>query len=259
MVGSRWGWSVGSGTHGSVVLRTTNGGRSWEDKTPPSFSRCAPNLNDDDTYSGSFGLSALDSRQCWIAFDSSVGGHDVITVEQTADGGRHWRRRSVKGVADSVILQFLDARHGVLLALGGPAAGLMGKDFYSTDNGGTVWTKGGSPDRAGGNFYPTGMAFRNPRIGWIAATYHGTPDVPLFRTDNGGKTWHLQALPEPAAYQNGGYGNTYPPHFFGPQRREGTLVVNYRNDDINRFETVTYVTRDGGYRWRIGKRKRVQE
>lgn len=259
MVGSRWGWAVSSGVHGSVVLRTTNGGRSWNDITPPGFSRYAPNLNDDETDPGSFGLSALGSRQCWIAFGGSIEGREVVTVEQTADGGRHWRKKRVEGAADSVVLQFLDSRHGVMLALGGPAAGLMSKDFYSTHDGGAVWTKGRSPDMVGGNFYPTGMVFRNPLTGWIAAIYHGTPDVPLLRTDNGGKTWRLQTLPEPAVYRDGGYGNTYPPHFFGPQRREGTLVVSYRNNDIHRFETITYVTRDGGYTWHIGKRKRDQE
>ncbi len=158
------------------------------------------------------------------------------------------------------MLQWVDRQHGVLLVLSGPSAGLMEKRVYRTSDGNRSWQLVNSDIEYAGShysFYPTGMTFRDAHNGWIAATYHGDPDVPLFHTRNSGRTWHLQELPEPAVYKQGGYGNTYPPHFFGPQRFEGTLTVDYRNNDVNRSETIVYVTRDGGQTWRIGRRKQT--
>ena len=135
----------------------------------------------------------------------------------------------------------------------------MDKRVYRTTDGSRSWQLTSDGVALDCSFYPNGMVFRDAHDGWITASYHGKPDVPLYRTADGGKTWHLQRLPEPAVYQNGGYGDTNPPQFFGSQKRFGTLVVDYRNNVINRFERITYVTRNGGRIWHIGRRKRIKE
>lgn len=269
MINDRWGWKISYGPHGSVVLQTGDSGHSWQDKTPPGFDRSAPDLNDSDTFvsrfglyanndafASSFGLSALDSQRCWIAFDSRISSK--IIVEQTSDGGRHWKSRVIDGKSNTLVLNFVDPRHGFLLALGDPAAGLMAKRVYQTSDGSRTWHLVSSEIASNTAFYPAGMAFRDHLNGWVAATYHGTPDVPLYRSRDGGKTWHLQLLPEPNFLQNGGYGNTDPPQFFGPHKRDGSLVVNYNSSTINRFETITYLTRDGGETWQVGQRRRTK-
>ena len=254
IVDHRWGWVVRYGPHGSVVQRTTDGGRTWYDRTPPGFTRMAPDLNDTDNFPSSFGLSLLAPRRCWIAYGSRVSKQ--VIVERTADGGQHWRRETISGGADSVILQFLDTRHAFLLALGGPAAGSMVKVFYSTCDGGKHWLQGGSPDRSGtsrtqyiGSYCPTGMAFRNPREGWITGTDHSDLGVPLVRTLDGGHTWAVQEIMLPDSYGEC-YANTYQPRFSGKTRRNGAFTADVRGSKIGRrHDSVNFLTHDGGRTW----------
>ena len=91
---------------------------------------------------------------------------------------------------------FVNTRRGFALWTSEPAAGLMDEIVYRTDDGGQKWRtiassrlrRAGSP--AGGGCYPTGITFRNARMGWITATYHADY-TPLFRTNDGGRHWTL--------------------------------------------------------------------
>lgn len=251
-VGARWGWAIKAAAQGSIVLRTADGGRSWEDRTPRGFTDSAPDLNDGDVFASSFGLSALDSRRCWVAFGSHLHNQFVIIVERTADGGQHWRQAVFPKGADAVVLQSLDAKHGFLLALGGAGAGLMQKDFYSTSDGGKSWTRRGSPDLTGCNYYPNGMTFRNTREGWITGTNHGDPPAPLIRTRDGGRTWRVQPVALPSPYQDGG-ADTYHVRFHGKDGRRGAFTARLMGSTIPTRQTVNYVTRDGGEHWHIAR------
>ncbi len=246
MLDAHRGWAVNTGTVGSVIQKTSDGGRTWQDRTPPGFADIAPDLGGQDVYAGSFGLSALDARRCWVSFGGSLHAKPVIIIERTADGGQHWKRMTFPGAADSVVLQFLDTRHGFLLALGEPAAGLMQKDFYSTADGGKTWTKGDSPSVSHCNYYPMGMAFRSVREGWITGSNHGTPDVPLVRTTDGGRTWRVQTVELPDEYA---YANTYSPRFFGPGLHHGAFTADLEHGN----HSVNYVTHDGGGHWAIAQ------
>lgn len=246
MIDARRGWAVNTGTIGSVVQKTSNGGKTWQDQTPPGFADIAPDLGgqDIDVPERTFGLSALDARRCWVSFGGTVHGREVLVVERTQDGGQHWRRAVFSGEAESTLLQFLDTRHGFLLALGEPVAGLMQKDFYSTAAGGKTWTKGDSPSVSHCNYYPMGMAFRSAREGWITGSNHGTPDVPLVRTTDGGRTWRVQTVDLPDEYA---YANTYSPRFFGPGLRHGAFTARLEHGN----RSVNYVTHDSGRHWAI--------
>lgn len=251
-VGGHFVWRIKAAPQGSVVQRASDGGRSWRDRTPPGFTHSAPDLNDGDVYPSSFGLSALDFRRCWVAFGSSLRGRYVIIVERTADGGQHWRRAVFPAGADSVVLQFLDARHGFLLALGGPAAGHMDKNFYRSNDGGRTWVQGGSPELVNDNYYPGGMAFRNTSEGWITGSNHGTAAVPLVQTRDGGRTWRLQPIPLPPSYPEA-HGDASQPRFRGRSHQRGAFTVQLRNNSPEWAETVNYVTLDGGSHWHIAK------
>ncbi len=257
------GWAIGTAARSYVTLKTADGGCHWFATGPAGFwpRLTREEMSENEAVENNPALSFVSPNVgavATIAKDED-GNASAIRVAYTAHGGRRWiqTRFRTPDWTESVGIQFADAKHGFILALSGPAAGMMEKRVYRTTDGSRTWHL--AADGIGrGSFYPTGMTFRDALHGWIAATYHGEPDVPLYRSSDGGRTWHFQALPEPSVYKDGGYGNTNPPHFFGPQRMEGTLAADYRNNDQNRYETITYVTRDGGQTWRIGRRKQTR-
>ncbi|MEC0229762.1 beta propeller repeat protein [Paenibacillus alba] len=79
-----------------------------------------------------------------------------------------------------------------LLVTSDPSAGQMEKSLYHSDNDGKwsfVTDVGMTVDG-----YPTGIYFLDNQDGWIAAKQHGKSLVPLFRTQDGGKTWRIQTI-----------------------------------------------------------------
>ena len=76
-VDKRTAWVGGSA---GEVLRTTDGGRTWKDVSPP----------------GSAGLLFRDveAQSAWRASVLSIGEGDASRIYTTTDGGRSWRTRS---------------------------------------------------------------------------------------------------------------------------------------------------------------------
>ncbi len=259
MVSRERGWALASTPRGSALLRTTNGGKDWRNVSPSAILPLSPaqSAANEDYGIGreGIGLYGLSGRTCWVAMISEF---KQIVVERTRDGGRHWAKfQFANRTGYSLLLSVLDRRHGWILTISDMASGSTRKELYRTKDGGRTWAF--VTDVVPDHIDPHGMTFRTASEGWLAAGYHGSDEMPFYRTDDGGKTWHVQLLPEPAVYQNNGYGNLNPPQFFGSQKRFGTLVVDYRNNVINRFERITYVTRSGGRTWRISQRKRIKE
>jgi hypothetical protein len=149
-------------------------------------------------------------------------------------------------------INFLDEKNGFLLNSSDPAAGLMKKEVFGTQDGGKYWASLTSPNIKGVRFYTTGIAFRSPKVGWVTGTYHGVPDAPLFRTEDGGKSWSLQKLTFPPDYQ-GGYADIYPPVFIGADKMHGYLPVKLDRHEPqpNHYAWVNYESTDGGMTWQL--------
>jgi hypothetical protein len=126
----------------------------------------------------------------------------------------------------------------------------MDKRVFGTEDGGGHWYVLTPPPVA--SCYPTGISFRSRSDGWITATYHGGEDAPLYRTQDGGKTWSLQKLSIPAEYQ-GGYADTYPPVFSGADKRKGILKVRLVRHQPQHEHSAwaKYETEDGGASWHL--------
>jgi photosystem II stability/assembly factor-like uncharacterized protein len=129
-----------------------------------------------------------------------------------------------------------------ILLTSGPAASMMIKTLYRTDDGGKTWLLMGDITSQVGGFVK-GMTFVNPNSGWIGTDYRGTFLVPLYHTKDGGKTWVKQNIPVEAGYR---YGNVNAPVFDSEQH--GIMEIEFVGD--NNKKMVRFETKDGGQNWR---------
>jgi len=247
------GWALRATENGRVVLHTGDGGRTWHDRTPTAIRAFTFDQGQEHHENGEddFQMACLNASTAWV-FEKPSG--NTILVERTQDGGRHWRAsRFTDTVGFSLVVSFADAQHGSLLTISDMASGSTRKGLYRTADSGRTWafvTKA-LPD----HIDPTGIIFRNHLEGWLTAGYHGRDEMPLYRTNDGGHHWRLQELTMPALYQDG-YGETYPPSFFGPKRRQGVLPIAFRAHDPEREGIALYQTQNAGRNWRLLRRLR---
>lgn len=94
---------------------------------------------------------------------------------------------------------------------------------------------------------PTNLSFRTASEGWLSAGYHGSDEVPFYRTKDGGRHWRLQEIEEPPYDYR--YAVIYPPAFFGAGRRHGVLLVHFRTNTSKTDGFTLYQTRDAGQTW----------
>jgi photosystem II stability/assembly factor-like uncharacterized protein len=136
-VSPRVAWVGGSG---GEVLRTTDGGRTWKDVSPP----------------GSSGLEFRDVEAfgAWRASVLAAGEGEASRIYTTFDGGRHWRLAFVNDdpAAFYDCMDFFDGgRRG--LALSDPVGGRF--RILATSDWGLSWhvlPNGGMPDAVEGEF-----------------------------------------------------------------------------------------------------------
>mgnify|MGYP005812434245 CR=1 FL=1 len=252
MVSPTAGWATSEDSF--HLYRTTDGGTSWQDVTPPEAGGA---------HTSPGALEGLDEQTAWIGFTRDE--QKTLTVFATHDGGKTWQgtvfHQPTARTAGAVALlpyvkslQFLDVTHGWLLVTYGGAAGSEWVELYRTDDGGASWTHAasGAPDEdaqlAGGD--KTGVRFADERNGWLTGSQNTLPGELLGVTHDGGKTWHSVDLPAPAGYATPGADmTTYPPTFFTPQ--QGVLPVIF-GDGSDHPTLLFYGTHDGGAAWQAG-------
>lgn len=227
-------------TSGLKIVKTSDGGRSWTQ------------ISAMEGTDGAAAICTPDKKTLYAAAFTTAG----ITVERFADGGANFSATSIPlstGDFDwggSLSLSFVDPTHGYLLTSSFPAAGLMGRALYKTDDG-RSWTKVADSSGAFSSFrgYTTGMAFGNLNTGFITCTYHGETAIPVYKTTDGGKSWSVLSLPLPQEYANSSdfYADVYPPCFLpgGGSKMELVFVQN------GKHEVYFYDSTDGNT-WRLG-------
>ncbi len=237
---------------GYAIQHTTDGGKHWQDVSPtalrPKKRRGKPADPDPDPP----GFSVVDAHRAWVQIGNDV--HDLL-LEYTDDGGKHWQRKTahIAGFkwGATAATSFVDQDQGFLLDMGEPAAGKMDKALYRTQDGSAHWN---ALDFRLPNdiIYPTGLTFRTREEGWITAQIRGEIAVPLFRSTDGGHTWNVQTLPYPKDAKEV-HGSTYPPAFFGPDKKRGRLPVSLSYSDPSGADGhwIIYETEDGGATWHL--------
>jgi photosystem II stability/assembly factor-like uncharacterized protein len=187
-VDKRTAWVGGSD---GEVLRTTDGGRTWKDVSPP------------DTTGLLFrDVEAQDDRRASVL---AIGEGDASRIYTTTDGGRRWKLAVVNDdpAAFYDCMDFYDGgRRG--LALSDPVGGRF--RIAATDDGGQSWhvlPNEGMPDAVPGEFAfaASGTCLvTSGRDAWFAS---GGGAARVFRSHDGGFTWTVTAAPIPASDAGG--------------------------------------------------------
>jgi photosystem II stability/assembly factor-like uncharacterized protein len=227
MSSSTTGWARGG-------LRTTDGGQTWRDVSPPA-------------------LPGSPDRHLEFYLDADHGWQgqifpDRLVIFRTADGGKSWEQGATIFVKarDPVgvygLLSFVDAEHGWLVTeswpMGAPHPDPTASGLYKTIDGGIHWTLlSTEPGRASpGCYYSQGLDFVTLAIGWVQifCPQPGKSRDRLMVTRDGGSTWKGEGVANaglcaPCIYN--------PPTFIDSQHWL-VLVVG-----------ALYMTEDGGVTW----------
>jgi len=233
------GWAR---TATQLILRTTDGGKSWQDVTPPYP---IGNIVIGPAF------TSLNGDVAWVAVSQKQlsGGTFPSLVYHTSDGGHSWQDsplpESHLGVSQ---VQFVNAQDGwVLASFGGGGAGSQAVDLFRTTDGGLTWSivarAGGPPDNIPVVGQKSGMGWVSATTGWITGSIAAAQNnVWLYRTQDGGVSWQLQSLPLPSLQA---VVTTLSPDFFSAT--EGVLPVTFFNAQGMSF--AVYATHDGGATW----------
>nr|WP_107423221.1 oxidoreductase [Streptomyces amritsarensis] len=179
-------WVAGSK---GTVLRTLDGGRSWQDVSPPGAVADQLELRD---------IEAFDARR---AVALSIGEGEASRVLRTDDGGATWTEtfRNPDPRAFYDCLTFFDARHG--LAMSDPVDGRF--RILATDDGGRHWRVlpgEGMPEALPGEagFAASGQCLvsAGPRDVWLATG--GGASARVLHSADRGRTWRVAESTLPA-------------------------------------------------------------
>ncbi|MFD8395765.1 WD40/YVTN/BNR-like repeat-containing protein [Streptomyces sp. NPDC059680] len=183
-VDRRTAWLAGTG---GTVLRTTDGGASWRNVSPPG----AADLQFRD-------VEAFDARRAVVL---AIGEGEASRVYRTEDGGASWTEsfRNTDPKAFYDCLAFFDRRHG--LAMSDPVDGRF--HILSTSDGGRSWRMlppAGMPPALDGEagFAASGQCLvtSGPKDVWLATG--GGAHARVLHSADRGLTWTAADTPVPA-------------------------------------------------------------
>jgi photosystem II stability/assembly factor-like uncharacterized protein len=223
-------WAGGSR---GTVLRTVNGGETWENVSIPG----ADSLDFRDVH-------GVSSR---VAYAMSAGPAEQgqARIYRTTDGGRNWTLQwsdTTKGVFLDGIA-FWDASHGIAFS-----DAVNGQFVILRTENGTSWERVNPasipPALPGeGAFAASGtsIAVQGRTFGWIATG--AGPEARVLRTTDRGRTWQVSSAGLPAGPSSGFFGIAF------ADARRGIAVAGDYSIPRSRHD-VTMVTSDGGVTWK---------
>lgn len=219
------------GTRGTV-LRTTNGGQSWQNVSV----RGADSLDFRDVHAVSADVAYVMS--------AGLAEQGQARIYKTMDGGRNWTLQwsdTTKGVfLDG--MAFWDATHGVALS-----DAVDGKIVIVRTEDGRTWQKvdpnnipAALPGEGAFAASGTSIAVQGKSNAWIATG--ASTEARVYRSTDQGRTWQVFGTGVPAGPSAGFFGIA-----FADAKRGIAVAGDYQ---IARSSgDVTMVTRDGGVSW----------
>jgi photosystem II stability/assembly factor-like uncharacterized protein len=205
------GWGSVDSTQNDTsghLLRTTDGGLTWQEVTSPSG------------YPWGSRFVALDGLHAWAAPAATGSEQAAGFVWRTEDGGATWlasapiplqlQETELVEYYLPQALFFLDDQHGWLVVSMGHYMNQDVLAIFSTSNGGLSWQKladkfsmGQGEGQDGGASMPcrvSGIAFLDTQVGFLSGDCLavGVDDgFGLLMTRDGGKTWSAEKIPDP--------------------------------------------------------------
>lgn len=263
MVTSQVGWAFPdqSGTNAGPMLRTTDGGKHWQQVVLPQ------------ELSGQhFEAYAFDAGMAFILPLTAQAGFFQPFFYRTLDGGVTWQRSTwpplptpTAGTSGGPLLDWSFVNHlqGWVSVMrmpccGGDTRGVTlaqwgGQTLYHTTDGGLTWRQ---VARFSFKYLAGDLTFATAQTGWITTLVddpaHTALEDPLafptalYVTHDGGKTWHQQVLAAPLQGTSApGYGNLT---FFSATRG---YLINQVSTSNGHSQDFLYLTQDGGTTWQI--------
>ena len=224
-------WASGSG---STVLRTADGGKTWQ-----ALAVTSEQLDFRD-------VDAIDAR---IAYALSIGTGSASRIYQTSDAGATWTLQHTNGEPDGFFdaMAFWDASHGIVVgdSVNGAFAILL------TTDGGKTWTPapaaGLPPALPGeGAFAASGtnVAVHGNNDAWFATGAASTARV--LHTRDRGRTWTIADTPLAAGKSAGAFSVAF------RDANHGIVVGGDYTREADAIDNLA-VTNDGGRTWTLIK------
>ncbi len=229
------GWGISD----TAVLRTTDGGTSWYQLTPPNAGKL-----------GYFVASSfLDEQHAWILVPDA---NDMLkgTLFRTSDGGVTWESAQVPfGGGD---LRFLDAKRGWMMASLGAGAGSMGVAILQTGDGGATWnqtyTNDPNQQNAGASLplggLKDGLTPVDMQAAWVGGVTYAPGVIYLYQTQDGGTSWTQANIKIPDGYAQAQF-ETPGPTLVTAATAYLPVSVSSQNGVLR----AIYVSHDGGKTW----------
>ena len=174
--------------NGGTLYRTTNGGLTWESFVTP--------------FSGG-SIHFVDQNNGWMMADLGVGaGSMAVSVFQTSDGGKTWKRTYTNdpNLADASDTLPLGGIKNLILPLDSETAWVGGVVYapgetylFRSDDGGKTWfhinlVLPANADES--ELSVQGIVFVSPKEGLLALRVTSdTPQTIVYITEDGGNTW----------------------------------------------------------------------
>jgi photosystem II stability/assembly factor-like uncharacterized protein len=221
-------WASGSG---GTILRTTDGGASWQTLAVPG----AEKLDFRD-------VDAIDAN---TAYALSIGSGELSRIYKTADGGKTWTQQFAnpdpKAFYDA--MAFWDARRGIAVSdsVDGQFVVVM------TEDGGRTWSRLPAsrfpPALDNEGFFAasgTNVAVLPPNHVWIGTG--AASESRVLRSSDGGKTWATARTPLASGPSSGIFSIAF------ADAGNGLIVGGDYKVEAGAVDNAA-MTRDGGATW----------
>jgi photosystem II stability/assembly factor-like uncharacterized protein len=233
-VNERVVWASGSG---STILRTADGGVTWQRLDPPSADRL--DYRDIDAVSEN------------VAYVLSIGSGAASRIYKTTDSGRTWTGQFVNNDPQAFFdaMAFWDAERGLAISDSVDGRFVM----ILTENGGRTWTPippdrlpPAQPDEGFFAASGTNVTVFGERHAWVATGAAATARV--LRTADRGRTWQVAQSPIAAGKSAGIYSVAF------RDARHGVVVGGDYAKESEAVDNLA-ITSDGGATWTLVKER----